>query len=91
VPKIAAAMTMMTAGVVIFLAVASNVFGAVFTKLGTVQVITEALAAIPVPDVGKLISIMIALFLLGWPFEWPAIMLVFLPIVRPSSKPFSSG
>jgi tripartite ATP-independent transporter DctM subunit len=81
--KNAAVMTMMTAGVVILLAVASNVFGAVFTKLGTAQVITETLAAIPLPDMGKLIVIMIAIFLLGWPFEWPAIVLVFLPIVLP--------
>lgn len=81
--KNAAIMTMMTAGMVIFLAVASNVFGAVFTKLGTAQVITEALAAIPLPDFGKLIVIMVAVFILGWPFEWPAIVLVFLPIVMP--------
>jgi len=81
--KNAAMMTMMTAGMVIFLAVASNVFGAVFTKLGTAQVITEALAAIPLPDMGKLIVIMVAVFILGWPFEWPAIVLVFLPIVMP--------
>ncbi len=81
--KNAAIMTMMTAGVVILLAVASNVFGAVFTKLGTAQVITQALAAIPLPDMGKLLIIMIAIFLLGWPFEWPAIVLVFLPIVLP--------
>ena len=32
-------------------------FGAVFTKLGTAQVITQALAAIPLPDFGKLIVI----------------------------------
>lgn len=81
--KNAAVMTMMTAGMVLFLAVASNVFGAVFTKLGTAQVITQALAAIPLPDFGKLIVIMIAVFILGWPFEWPAIVLVFLPIVMP--------
>jgi len=81
--KNAAMMTMMTAGMVLFLAVASNVFGAVFTKLGTAQVITQALAAIPLPDFGKLIVIMIAVFILGWPFEWPAIVLVFLPIVLP--------
>jgi len=81
--KNAAVMTTMTAGMVIFLAVASNVFGAVFTKLGTAQVITQALAAIPLPDMGKLIVIMIAVFILGWPFEWPAIVLVFLPIVMP--------
>jgi tripartite ATP-independent transporter DctM subunit len=81
--KNAAVMTMMTSGMVLFLAVASNVFGAVFTKLGTAQVITQALAAIPLPDMGKLIVIMIAVFILGWPFEWPAIVLVFLPIVLP--------
>jgi tripartite ATP-independent transporter DctM subunit len=81
--KNAAVMTTMTSGMVIFLAVASNVFGAVFTKLGTAQVITEALASVPLPDMGKLIVIMIAVFLLGWPFEWPAIVLVFLPIVMP--------
>jgi tripartite ATP-independent transporter DctM subunit len=81
--KNAMLMTMMTAGMVLFLAVASNVFGAVFTKLGTAQVITEALAAVPLPDFGKLILIMVTVFILGWPFEWPAIVLVFLPIVMP--------
>jgi tripartite ATP-independent transporter DctM subunit len=89
--KNAAVMTMMTAGVVILLAVASNVFGAVFTKLGTAQVITQALAAIPVPDMGKLIIIMVAVFLLGWPFEWPAIVLVFLPIVLPVVETLQLG
>jgi tripartite ATP-independent transporter DctM subunit len=87
----AAVMTTMTAGVVILLAVASNVFGAVFTKLGTAQVITQALAAIPLPDMGKLIIIMIAVFLLGWPFEWPAIVLVFLPIVLPVVETLQLG
>ena len=93
-PKVlrnAAVMTLMTAGVVILLAVASNVFGAVFTKLGTAQVITQALAAIPLPDIWKLIVIMIAIFLLGWPFEWPAIVLVFLPIVLPVVETLQLG
>ncbi|CAN5120479.1 TRAP transporter large permease subunit [soil metagenome] len=89
--KNAAVNTLMTAGVVILLAVASNVFGAVFTKLGTAQVITEALAAIPLPDIWKLIVIMIAIFLLGWPFEWPAIVLVFLPIVLPVVETLQLG
>jgi tripartite ATP-independent transporter DctM subunit len=89
--KNAAIMTMMTAGVVIFLAVASNVFGAVFTKLGTAQFITQTLAAIPLPDMGKLIVIMIAVFLLGWPFEWPAIVLVFMPIVLPVVETLQLG
>jgi TRAP-type mannitol/chloroaromatic compound transport system permease large subunit len=30
-----------------------------------------------------LVVIVVLLFLLGWPFEWPAIILVFLPIFYP--------
>jgi TRAP-type mannitol/chloroaromatic compound transport system permease large subunit len=33
-----------------------------------------------------LILILILIFLLGWPFEWPAIVLVFLPIFYPVVK-----
>jgi TRAP-type mannitol/chloroaromatic compound transport system permease large subunit len=68
---------------VLFLAVASNVFGAIFTKLGTATVITNALVALPLSDWWKLALVMGLIFLLGWPFEWPAIILVFLPIFLP--------
>jgi TRAP-type mannitol/chloroaromatic compound transport system permease large subunit len=81
--KNAAIGTMTTSSMVLFLAVASNVFGAVFTKLGTAGVITNALIALPLPDLGKLALIMALIFVLGWPFEWPAIILVFLPIFLP--------
>ena len=40
--KNAAVSTMVTSSMVLFLVVASNVFGAVFTKLGTASVITDA-------------------------------------------------
>ena len=30
-----------------------------------------------------LVAVLILIFLLGWPFEWPAIVLVFLPIFYP--------
>ncbi len=30
-----------------------------------------------------LVMVLVLIFLLGWPFEWPAIMLVFLPIFYP--------
>ena len=30
-----------------------------------------------------LIAVLVLIFLLGWPFEWPAIILVFLPIFYP--------
>ncbi len=81
--KNAAISTMVTSSMVLFLAVASNVFGAVFTKLGTANVITNALVGLPLPDIWKLALIMVLIFVLGWPFEWPAIVLVFLPIFLP--------
>jgi tripartite ATP-independent transporter DctM subunit len=81
--KVAAFNTMTTSSMVLFLAVASNVFGAVFAKLGTATVITKTLIALPVPPFVTLLLVMALIFLLGWPFEWPAIILVFLPIFYP--------
>ncbi len=83
--------TMVTVAMVLFLAVASTVFGAVFTKLGSANVITDSLLAIPVGDWWKLFLIMTIFFILGWPFEWPVIILVFLPIVLPVIEKFQLG
>ncbi|MGH7304211.1 MAG: TRAP transporter large permease subunit, partial [Candidatus Rokuibacteriota bacterium] len=83
--------TMVTEAMVLFLAVASNVFGAVFTKLGSSNVITEALLGIPLGDWWKLTLIMAVFFVLGWPFEWPVIILVFLPIVLPVIEKLQLG
>jgi TRAP-type mannitol/chloroaromatic compound transport system permease large subunit len=89
--KNAAMGTMVTVAMVLFLAVASTVFGAVFTKLGSANVITESLLAIPVGDWWKLAIIMGVFFVLGWPFEWPVIILVFLPIVLPVIEKLQLG
>jgi tripartite ATP-independent transporter DctM subunit len=75
--------TTMTSSMVLFLAVTSNVFGAVFSRLGSATVITNTLISLPLPPIGLLIVLMALIFLLGWPFEWPAIILVFLPIFWP--------
>jgi tripartite ATP-independent transporter DctM subunit len=75
--------TAMTSSMVLFLAVTSNIFGAVFSRLGSAGVITNALISLPLPPIGVLIILMALIFLLGWPFEWPAIILVFLPIFWP--------
>ena len=75
--------TMATTSMVLFLAVASNVFGAIFARLGSAAVITNALTGLPVPPFVTLLLIMGLIFLLGWPFEWPAIIFVFLPIFYP--------
>jgi tripartite ATP-independent transporter DctM subunit len=89
--KNAAISTMVTSSMVLFLVVASNVFGAVFTKLGTASVITDALVGLPLPDIWKLALIMFLIFVLGWPFEWPAIILVFLPIFLPVVEKLNFG
>jgi tripartite ATP-independent transporter DctM subunit len=75
--------TMTTSSMVLFLAVASNVFGAIFARLGSATVITNALTGLPVPPFVTLLLVMGLIFLLGWPFEWPAIIFVFIPIFYP--------
>jgi tripartite ATP-independent transporter DctM subunit len=75
--------TTATSSMVLFLAVASNVFGAVFARLGTADVVTNTLLALPLPPFAMLSIVIVLIFLLGWPFEWPAIILVFLPIFYP--------
>jgi tripartite ATP-independent transporter DctM subunit len=75
--------TTATSSMVLLLAVTSNVFGAVFARLGTANWITETMLALPLPPVLMLIIVLVLIFLLGWPFEWPAIILVFLPIFYP--------
>jgi TRAP-type mannitol/chloroaromatic compound transport system permease large subunit len=83
--------TMVTSAMVLFLAVASTVFGAVFTRLGSATWLTDSLLAIPLGDFWKLALIMAIFFVLGWPFEWPVIILVFLPIVLPIVEKLQLG
>jgi tripartite ATP-independent transporter DctM subunit len=75
--------TLLQSSTVLFLAVAGNVFGAVFSRLGTATVATNALLSWQIPPVAMLALIMVVIFLLGWPFEWPAIVLVFVPLLQP--------
>jgi len=79
----AARRTLATASMVLFLAVTSNVFGAVFARLGTADWLTQSLVALALPTTAMLVLVALLLFLLGWPFEWPAIVLVFVPIFYP--------
>jgi tripartite ATP-independent transporter DctM subunit len=75
--------TMATSSMVLLLAVTSNIFGAVFARLGTANWITNSLLSLQVPPTLMLALVLVLIFLLGWPFEWPAIVLVFLPIFYP--------
>ncbi len=75
--------TTATSSMVLLLAVTSNIFGAVFSRLGTADWVTNQMLALPLPPIAMLIMVIVLIFLLGWPFEWPAIVLVFLPIFYP--------
>ncbi len=75
--------TTATSSMVLLLAATSSIFGAVFSRLGTAGWVSETLLALPLPPVVMLLMVIALIFLLGWPFEWPAIILVFLPIFYP--------
>jgi tripartite ATP-independent transporter DctM subunit len=75
--------TLETSSLVLFLAVTSNMYGAVFTRLGTSTMIADAMLALPLPPEMMLLVLMAVIFLLGWPLEWPAIIFIFLPIFMP--------
>jgi tripartite ATP-independent transporter DctM subunit len=75
--------TLVTTSMIMFLAVTSNVFGAVFARLGAAHWVTEQLLSVPLPPAGTMALVLAALFLLGWPFEWPAIVFVFVPVFVP--------
>jgi tripartite ATP-independent transporter DctM subunit len=75
--------TTATSSMVLLLAVTSNIFGAVFSRLGAANWLTETMLALQVSPVMMLVLVLVLIFLLGWPFEWPAIILVFLPIFYP--------
>jgi tripartite ATP-independent transporter DctM subunit len=75
--------TLETSSLVLFLAVASNIYGSVFTRLGTSTMIADWMLGLGLPETGMLMLLMVVIFLLGWPLEWPAIIFIFLPIFLP--------
>jgi len=71
---------------ILFLVAASNFFGAVFSRLGTPDVMTRALLDLQLSPMVMLGVIMVVIFLLAWPLEWVPIVLIFLPIMLPLIK-----
>ena len=71
---------------ILFLVAASNFFGAVFSRLGTPEVMTQALLGLELPPMAMLAIIMVVIFLLAWPLEWVPIVLIFVPIMLPLIK-----
>jgi tripartite ATP-independent transporter DctM subunit len=71
---------------ILFLVAASNFFGAVFSRLGTPDMMTRGLVGLDLPPMVLLVIIMVVIFLLAWPLEWVPIVLIFLPIMLPLIK-----
>jgi tripartite ATP-independent transporter DctM subunit len=71
---------------ILFLVAASNFFGAVFSRLGTPMMMTQALLGLELPPMVILLLLMGVIFLLAWPLEWVPIVLIFLPIMLPMVK-----
>ncbi len=68
---------------ILFLVAASNFFGAVFSRLGTPQMITELLLGLDMSASWVIILVLALVFVLGWPLEWVPIVLIILPIMTP--------
>jgi tripartite ATP-independent transporter DctM subunit len=76
--------TLETSAFIMLLIAAANFFGAVFSRLGSAQVLTEVLANLPLPPLLMLLLILGIVFLLGSPLEWIPIVLVVVPIFLPT-------
>ena len=68
---------------ILFLVAASNFFGAVFSRLGTPTMLTNALLSFDLTQIEVLIVVMVLIFILGWPLEWVPIVLIIVPILIP--------
>jgi tripartite ATP-independent transporter DctM subunit len=78
--------TLEVSTMILFLVAASNFFGGVFSRLGTPEVMTQALLSLDLPKFAILAIIMVVIFLLAWPLEWVPIVLIFVPIILPLVK-----
>ena len=82
--KTAVIQTAQQSSMMLLLAVASNIFGGIFARLGSASLLTDILVGLPLPPTGTLLVVMHLIFLLGWPFEWPTLVFVFVPLFQPT-------
>jgi TRAP-type mannitol/chloroaromatic compound transport system permease large subunit len=71
---------------ILLLVTTSNLFGAVFSRLGSADLIANLLTSLPVSPMVLLVLILLLIFLLGWPLEWVPIVLIVVPIFLPIIK-----
>jgi len=78
--------TLEISSMILLLVTTSNLFGAVFSRLGSADLIANLLTSLPVSPMVLLILILLLIFLLGWPLEWVPIVLIVVPIFLPIIK-----
>ncbi len=75
--------TLEISSMILLLVTASNLFGAVFSRLGSADFLAQMLTSLSLPPMLMLIVILALIFVLGWPLEWVPIVLIVVPIVLP--------
>lgn len=78
--------TLEISSMILLLMIGSNFYGAVFSTLGSAQMLTDFFLGLNLPPTLMLMAIMLLVFLLGWPLEWIPIVLIVIPIVLPIVK-----
>ena len=81
--KRSAFQTLEVSSMILLLVAASNLFGAVFSRLGSAEFVAQILTSMSLPPTMMLIVILALIFVLGWPLEWVPIVLIVVPIVLP--------
>jgi tripartite ATP-independent transporter DctM subunit len=79
----AAYQTLEISSMILLLVAASNLFGAVFSRLGSAEFLANLLTGLALPPTLMLIVVLALIFVLGWPLEWVPIVLIVVPIVLP--------
>jgi tripartite ATP-independent transporter DctM subunit len=76
--------TVLLSAMIMFLLGAANFFGAVFSRLGSADLLTDYLLGLPFSPLVMLAIILGIVFVLGSPLEWIPIVLVIVPIFLPT-------
>ena len=78
--------TLEISSMILLLVTASNLFGAVFSRLGSADFLAQALTSLSLPPMVMMLVILALIFVLGWPLEWVPIVLFVMPIAIPIVK-----
>lgn len=76
--------TLLLTAMIMFLLASANFFGAVFSRLGSGELLTHFLLNLPFSPMVMLLIILGIVFVLGSPLEWIPIVLVIVPIFLPT-------